>query len=192
MALLRGVNVGKTKRVPMETLRGLLTGLGCTQVRTLLNSGNAVFQAPGPPSAARAAGLAAALVAALRLELGFEVPVIVKPARDWAAIVGGHPFARASAATPGGAEPDPSRLLVAVSQQPADLQALKCIEALVSAPEGFAVGPAAAYLHCPGGILDSTAAKALLGKMGQAVTTRNWATTLKIQALLQGLGQTPP
>ena len=40
IALLRGVNVGRAKRVAMADLRSLLEGLGCTEVRTLLNSGN--------------------------------------------------------------------------------------------------------------------------------------------------------
>ena len=43
LALLRGVNVGKAKRVPMAELRRVLEDLGCTNVATLLNSGNAVF-----------------------------------------------------------------------------------------------------------------------------------------------------
>lgn len=48
VALLRGVNVGKAKRVPMAELRALLAGLGHTGVATLLNSGNAVFSAAKP------------------------------------------------------------------------------------------------------------------------------------------------
>ena len=47
VALLRGVNVGKSKRVPMGELRALLSGMGYTGVATLLNSGNAVFRARG-------------------------------------------------------------------------------------------------------------------------------------------------
>lgn len=193
VALLRGINVGKARRVPMETLRSLLTGMGCSQVRTLLNSGNAVFQAPGPDSAARARALSAALVQALHHELQLEVPVVVKSAAQWAALVDGNPFvgtpgARIGALAPSSAAMDPSRLLVAVSQDVASLQALKRLEGLVSPPEVFSVGPLAAYLHCPSGVLQSKAATALLGKVGHAVTTRNWATTLKILALLQAPG----
>ena len=53
VALLRGINVGTAKRVAMADLRGVLTGLGYDDVRTLLNSGNVVFSAPprsGDPS----------------------------------------------------------------------------------------------------------------------------------------------
>lgn len=179
VALLRGVNVGKAHRVPMEVLRALLSEMGCTQVHTLLNSGNAVFVAPGPASGARALALAAGLSRALHARLGLDVPVVVKSARNWAAIVEDNPLASA----PGVASPDPSRLMVAVAQDAAQLQALKAIEALVSPLEAFHIGADAAYLHCASGILESKAAKALLGRAGQAVTTRNWATTLKIHAL---------
>ena len=50
-------------------------------------------------------------------------------------------------------------------------------------PERLEIGPQAAYLYCAGGILESRAGKALLGRAGQAVTTRNWATVCKLQAL---------
>ena len=172
VALLRGINVGKAKRVPMATLRHLLADLGHSDVQTLLNSGNAVFQARGTAGAAHAKGIALAISKAL----GFEVPVIVKSAKEWAVIVRANPFIDLAQ--------DPARLLVAVTQDAAALARLKAIETLVSAPEAFRVGPHAAYLHCPAGILESKAATALLGKVGQAVTTRNWATALKIQALL--------
>lgn len=43
VALLRGINVGRAKRVAMADLRALVEGLGFHSVRTLLNSGNVVF-----------------------------------------------------------------------------------------------------------------------------------------------------
>lgn len=46
IALIRGINVGKAKRIAMSDLRELCTNLGFTDVKTLLNSGNVVFNAP--------------------------------------------------------------------------------------------------------------------------------------------------
>jgi uncharacterized protein (DUF1697 family) len=43
VALLRGINVGRAKRVAMADLRDLVAGLGHANVRTVLNSGNVVF-----------------------------------------------------------------------------------------------------------------------------------------------------
>lgn len=171
VALLRGVNVGKAKRVPMAEFRALLSKLGYTQVATLLNSGNAVFRSArgGPP--AHAAKIAAALAS----ELEVDVPVIVKSASELAAIVAGNPV-KAEAA-------EHSRLLVAFTQEGKALASLAVIQSLVVPPERFVIGEHAAYLYCAAGILQSKAGEALLGRAGRAATTRNWATTLKLHAL---------
>src|SRR4051794_32869155 len=54
VALIRGINVGKAKRVAMADLRAALEDLGYTDVRTLLNSGNVVFTAGVAPGKAAA------------------------------------------------------------------------------------------------------------------------------------------
>ena len=82
VALLRGVNVGKARRVPMAEFRKLLVALGCTDVVTLLNSGNAVFRARGGTPARFASEIAGAIARKLKL----EVAVIVKSAKELAAI----------------------------------------------------------------------------------------------------------
>jgi len=172
VALLRGVNVGKAKRVPMAELRSLLSEMGYTGVATLLNSGNAAFR-----SAKRSpAGHAAAIAAALSDQLQFEVPVVVKSAKELAAIVSENPIT---------ADADEhSRLLVAFVQDTKVLAGLSDVESLVAPPERFAVGKHAAYLLCAAGILKSKAGEALLRAAGRAVTTRNWATVLRLQTLV--------
>jgi uncharacterized protein (DUF1697 family) len=74
--------------------------------------------------------------------------------------------------------------LVVFAQDNATLSGLGAVESLVVLPEQFLVGKNAAYLHCANGILESKAGGALLGKAGRSVTTRNWATILKLQALV--------
>jgi uncharacterized protein (DUF1697 family) len=172
VALLRGVNVGKAKRVPMAQWRTLLEGMGCTGVRTLLNSGNAVFEC----AARSTAPLAAKIQSLLLGKLGVDVPVVVLTAQHLHAAVAGNPIKVD--------EDQHSRLLVAFAQEPVALVGLAGLEPLVRPPERFAIGQHAAYLHCAGGILESRAGAALLGKAGQALTTRNWATVLKLAALL--------
>jgi len=171
VALLRGVNVGKAKRVPMADLRTLLEGLGYNEPKTLLNSGNAVFHATGKSGPAHAKAIAAAILE----HLAVEVPVIVKSAKQLNAIIRENPFSTVAT--------DHSRLLVAFTQDEKSLPALKSIEGIVTPSEGFFVGKHAAYLHCAGGILESKAGEALLGKIGKTTTTRNWATALKLHAL---------
>jgi len=173
VALLRGVNVGKARRVPMAEFRKLLAALGHTEVATLLNSGNAVFRSKSRAPARIASDIAGAISRKLKV----EVPVIVKSAREFAAIVADNPFEVGAS--------DHSRFLVAFTQDAAALSELAPIEPLVMPPERFAIGGQAAYLYCADGILKSKAGEALLGKLGRRATTRNLATTLKLQALAE-------
>ena len=173
VALLRGVNIGPNKRVPMAGLRALMLTLGYTGTGTLLNSGNVVFESSTRSTAAHATRIQAAIAETL----GVVAPVIVKSAKEIAAIEAGNKLATVAA--------DPSRLLVAFTPEANDLQGLATLSALVQPPEQLHLGEHAAYLWCANGILQSKAGEALLGKLGRAATTRNWATVLKISALLR-------
>jgi len=172
VVLLRGVNVGKGRRVPMADFKRLLEGLGFTEVKTLLNSGNAVAtRASGSTS-----GLSASIAAALLEQLGVETPVIVKSASELSAILNGAPFVPPAS--------DHSRCLVAFGPDAEALQSLSPLEALAMPSEQFAVTELAGYLHCPQGLLQSKVGAALLGKAGRSVTTRNWATVMKLAELV--------
>ncbi len=171
VALLRGVNVGKANRVPMGDLRAMLARMDYTDVATLLNSGNAVFTATKGAPAAHAAKIAAAL----RSQLDVDVPVIVKTSGELTAIVAENTLA--------GDGVDHARLLVAFTQDAAALAGLGFLGSLVVPPERFLLGKRAAYLYCAGGFMKSKAAGALLGQAGRSATTRNWATTLKLEEL---------
>jgi uncharacterized protein (DUF1697 family) len=172
VGLLRGVNVGKGNRVPMVELRALVEGLGGSDVATLLNSGNVVFSHSGRSSGKHAT----AISAALHERLGVSVPVVVKSAAEFAAVLRDNPMPPP--------EEDHSRFLVAFAQEATALQALLPLVALAQPPERLVVGASAAYLHCPQGLLQSRTGEALLGKTGRGVTTRNWATVLKLAVLL--------
>lgn len=171
VALLRGINVGTAKRVPMAELRALLSGLGYTDVATLLNSGNAVFRARGGSPARHARDIAGAIAARFRM----DVHVIVKSARELTTILAENPI-------PAGADQH-SRFLVAFVQDARALSRVAALTPMVAPAERFAVGSQAAYLLCTDGILESKAASALLGKAGREATTRNWATVMKLQTL---------
>ncbi|HEY4258581.1 MAG TPA: DUF1697 domain-containing protein [Schlesneria sp.] len=171
VALLRGINVGKAKRIPMAELREMLGEVGYTGVATLLNSGNAVFQVSKGTSAKHASEISAAITSKFQI----EVPVIVKSAKELAAIATENPFAKDAA--------DHSRLLIAFVQDAKSLAGLKPLQHVAVPPEEFVIGKHAAYLHCVSGILESKVGKALLGKEGKSTTTRNWATVLKLLTL---------
>ena len=83
VALLRGINVGRAKRVAMADLRKVLSDMGFDDVRTLLNSGNVVFDC----NSADAANCAARIEEALVLKLGVPAKVTVIEAEQLAEIV---------------------------------------------------------------------------------------------------------
>jgi len=77
VALLRGINVGKSTRVPMKTLRQLLEGLGLSNVVTYLNSGNVVFESElGAPE------LTQLIEDELEQAVGAKVPTLVKTSAE--------------------------------------------------------------------------------------------------------------
>jgi len=175
VVLLRGVNVGKGNKVPMAEFRAALEELGHTEVQTLLNSGNAVFS-----SASRSpAKLATDIASSVQARFGVVTPVIVKSAAEFAAIVANNPIAPP--------ESENSRFIVAFAMDRTKLQELSSLHSLLQPGERLAVTEQAAYLHCAGGLLQSKAGEAILGKAGRSITTRNWGTTLKLAYLLSGI-----
>jgi uncharacterized protein (DUF1697 family) len=173
VALLRGINVGRAKRVVMADLRALLETLGFADVRTLLNSGNVVFTAHGTTPDDAATRIADALPA----RTGVSARVTVLTAEELAIAVRDNPLLRVAR--------DPSRLLVAVLASPADRHVLYPLAGQDWTPDALALGERVAYLWCPDGALASPLAQTLARSLGDAVTTRNWGTMTKLLALVE-------
>ena len=173
VALLRGINVGKAKRIAMAELRALMEGLGCTDVRTLLNSGNVVFSERRNNTAA----IAAAIEKAIAVRFGFSVAVVVVTANELQHIVAADPLSKVAV--------DPSRYLVAFVGDSRTLASAKPLSALAWAPEALAIGKGAAYLWCAGGINESKLVLAFYRATRDSATMRNWATVLKLLAVAQ-------
>ena len=171
IALLRGVNVGRAKRIAMAELRQLIESLGNTNVRTLLNSGNVVFDT----NRQSANKLSHSIEAALEARFGFPAAVVIVTAAELAAIVQTNPLPRAPE--------QPSRYLVAVAPGEAALAKAKPLLGQQWTPEAIAFGQRAAYLWCANGILESKVLKAFERATEGATTARNWATLLKLLAV---------
>ena len=173
VALLRGINVGRAKRVAMADLRKLLADLGYGDVRTVLNSGNAVFDAGQVAPGVSATRIEEALV----LKLGVAARVTVLSSAQFAELMAQNTLAPAL---------DPARLLALVLNNPADALRLAPLSQRPWQPEALAVGTWAAYAWCPDGVLASKVVAALGVLLGDGVTSRNWATMQKLDALLNG------
>jgi uncharacterized protein (DUF1697 family) len=169
IALIRGINVGKGNRIAMADLRDLMTELGHTSVRTLLNSGNVVFESKRP----NVAEIAVEIQSAISAECGFLASVMVVTAEDLDRIIEQNPLQRIAN--------DPARHLVAFVADPKHLEPLRPLVNETWTPDALAITQRAAYLWCSVGLLESKMSQAFTRKAGASITTRNWATVLKLQ-----------
>ena len=172
IALLRGINVGKGKPLAMADLQALMAALGFAGARTLLRTGNVVFDGGGRDPAE----LEALLERELKAQLRLETLVFVRSGRAWAEALAHNPFPEAAVS-------DPAHLVVFALKQtppPADLEALR---AAITGPEQVAVWDRHAYAIYPEGIAESKLTPALLSRWLTPGAGRNWNTAQKLAAM---------
>lgn len=171
IALLRGINVGSSKRIPMADLRALCTGLGWRDVRTYIQSGNVIFSADAEPPA-----LEGGLERALEEQFDMRVPVVVRSARRWSDYVRSNPFPEASRAMP-------NLVMLALSKSPPQASAVELIRERATV-ERVERAEDALWIHFAAGSGRSKVTPALLDRSaGSPVTTRNWRTVMKLAQL---------
>jgi uncharacterized protein (DUF1697 family) len=171
VALLRGVNVGGHNKLPMAHLREIAAGVGFTEVRTYIQSGNLVASTPFEPESA-----GTVLADAIALATGLDVPVIVRTADQWSDLVASDPFPDAA---------DHGRHVHVVFLPVPATEAVTSFEASSFAPEEIVVSGSEVALHLPDGMGRSKLVVAVNRVPDVAAgTTRNWNTVLRIAALL--------
>ena len=174
VVLLRGVNVGRSARLPMTDLRRVLESLGATDVATYLQSGNAVLSAAGP-----AASLEQEITEALAAEAGVKTTVLVRSATAMAKTVAGNPFPEAAA--------EPKTLHVAFLGGPPKPGAAGAIDQDRYAPDEFRVKGPVIYVHLPDGFARTKLTNDLWERsLGVPSTMRNWSTVTTLADLVRG------
>lgn len=173
VALLRGVNVGGHKKVPMAELRELAAGLGARDVATYIQSGNLVASIDLTP-----AELEVALERAIEQRFGFAVEVVARTATQWRAYASGSPFPDAEGERP-------NLVLLGLSKRPPAREAALELRARATAGERVELRGDAIWMDLPRGSGTSKLTPAALDRAaGSAVTTRNWRTVQKLAELL--------
>lgn len=161
-ALLRGVNVGGHRRIPMAELRELLAGLGWADVRTYLQSGNAVFRTeepePGP-----------VLERAIAERFGTRVQCLVRTGEELRQIAAACPLPVA--------ELDPAKVLVLLLEETPETGHFDVLSPADYAPDEFHPVGRAVYCYFPHGMGRSRLSSALTAVRPQlTMTGRNWRT----------------
>ncbi|MET7680738.1 DUF1697 domain-containing protein [Streptomyces sp. NPDC005423] len=173
-ALLRGINVGGARKLPMAELRALMEELGHLGVRTHLQSGQAVFTVGRGDEDSLAAGLAEAIEG----RFGFAVDVIVRDHAYLKAIVDACPFPAAAL--------EARQLHVTYLSAPVEEERYADVDRAAHLPEEFRFGDRALYLYAPDGLGRSRLAVELSRPRrvkGLTATTRNWNTVVKLAEL---------
>jgi uncharacterized protein (DUF1697 family) len=169
IALLRGINVGGHNKVTMFDLRGLLETLEFVGVKSLLQSGNLIFESP------RLSG--AELERLLEKEtqsLGVLVDYVVRSAKEWKKIVARNPF-------PDEAKTDPSHLVLMCLKSSASAAKLDALQHAIKGRETVRRNGKQLYIVYPDGIGASKFTAALIERtLGTRGTARNWNTVLKL------------
>lgn len=175
VGLLRGVNLAGRARVPMAELRDVATALDLDGVRTYLQSGNLLFEAP----AERADEVRSDLERAVAKTFGLEIPILVRTRDELAATVAGNPYA--------GVEDDPTRVhAVFLADHPADERVAE-LETERFRPDTFWVSERVVYVHYPGGAGRSKLTIDYFERrLATTATARNWNTVTKLLALMNG------
>jgi uncharacterized protein (DUF1697 family) len=173
VALLRGINVGGNKLIDMARLRVLLGDLGHTDVRTYLQSGNAVFSCQPKAVADAATGLENAIAG----EFGVDCRVIVRTAAEFSAAMSADPLLHLLG--------NPSRHLVGFLSESPRPEGVNGLTSQDYGVDQLRIIDQHLYLWCPNGITGSPFGKLSFDRMlGAAVTMRNWNTVTKLATLL--------
>ena len=171
VVLLRGINVGRYRRIAMSDLRALLVGLGYGDVRTHLQSGNVVLESGKSPEQLRRT-----IEKALADEFEVDVEIFVRTRDELADVIARDPL--------GDVADDPSRYLVSFLSAEPDPARVREAAAADVGQERFAVSGRELFAWHPGGVHASKLARVVTERrLGVTATARNWTTLTKLLAL---------
>lgn len=173
IVLLRGVNVGGKNKLPMKSFAADLEAVGCEDVQTYIQSGNAVAR-----SSQRSAGrFQAAIAERIQAQHGFTPGVQALTAPQLAAAIEANPYPDAVS--------EPKTLhayFLAAKPKGADLDGLARLQTV---SERFALADRVFYLHAPDGVGRSKLAASVERLVGVETTARNWRTVLALADLVE-------
>jgi uncharacterized protein (DUF1697 family) len=171
LALLRGVNVGGARSLPMRELEEAFMAAGATAAATVIQSGNVVFASDRPEATCAAAA------AAVDAKLGFRPQIVLRSATAWRAMVDANPFVAAGVGPEG-------LHLACLAAEPSSSAARLDPQAFL--PDEFVLAGADVYLRLPNGVAKANLTNARLDRVfGTVSTMRNWRTVLRLLERLE-------
>ena len=176
VSMIRGINVGGSRPLKMDRLRGVHEDLGFRGVRTYLQSGNAVFGAAG----ADADRHGDAIERRIKRDFGYDVAVAVLSSEAMSSALASNPLL-------GRAKVDPKFLHATFLVRPGAARLLAGVDLpLAKGEEAVLVGDIV-YVYCPTGYgvtkINNTFFER---KLSARATTRNWQTVTALERMARG------
>jgi len=173
VALFRGINVGGKHILPMQALREILVACDCEDVKTYIQSGNAIFS-----SSIDADKLSANIKNEIETRFGFAPQVLLLTLDRFVAIAAANPFSDE--------ELDAKCLHVWFLTEAPTAANLDALNDLGAESERFSLKDDVFYLCAPDGIGRSRLAGSVDRHLGVATTARNWRTVSRIIEMAEG------
>ncbi|WP_262694406.1 DUF1697 domain-containing protein [Kordiimonas aquimaris] len=170
IALLRGINVGGNNILPMADLRDLLAGLGYTDPKTYIQSGNCVFGASGD-----ATSISNAISGAIDKQFGFAPSVLMLSADELSAALDANPYKDADNAL--------KTVHLFFISEPGAVIDTDRMNDLKADSEHFTASSGVLYLHAPDGVGRSKLVAKIDSCINAPITARNLNSATKILAL---------
>ena len=175
VAVLRAINLGAHNRIAMADLRGMCGTIGLANAKTLVVSGNLVFESAITSSAK----LERLLESASTTHLGVTTDYFVRSAQEWQAAIAANPFTSE-------ASNDPARVVMMCLREAPGAAQVKALQAAIKGREIVRASGKQAYFVYPDGQGTSKLTIAMIEKhLGTRGTARNWNTVLKLGTLVQ-------
>lgn len=174
VALLYSIVIDAKRRVVMSELRAIAESLGYRNVRSLVSTGNLVFDTDETSVPATEQALEEAFAAFH----GKHVDIIVKTADDWRRLVAANPF-------PSESEKTPDRVGVRIMRDPLRPGLADFLRPYQTDGERVALVDGHVWVHYPGQIsLSKLAGQMTPKRMGGIGTARNWNTVKRLGEML--------
>ena len=174
IAILRGINVGGNRKVPMAELKAACQKASFQNVRTYIQSGNVIFDAEEQEPS----GLEVKIQEIIAETFGFDVPVIVRSVEEWFESINNNPFWKEKDA-------DIDRLHLTFLKDLPTQEKLEKIKTIIFPPDKFEIIGKDVFVFCSAGYSDSKLTNSFFeSKLKIPATTRNWKTVMKLNELL--------
>lgn len=175
IAILRGINVGTGRKVPMADLNKLCELLGLQQVQSYIQSGNLVFELAQPEPISE---LEIRLQKAFSEAFGFEIPVLIRTSEEWSNSIAQNPFMNEE-------NMDIDRLHLTCLKEMPSPELLEKIKTFQYLPDRYEIIGRDVFIFCAAGYGTSKLVNTFFeSKLKTSATTRNWKTVMQLNEMI--------